>query len=69
MTRDVQSDWLTATEATSYLGMPSLKALYQAVRRGVVPAHRLGRLLRFHRPELDRALLRTTSRVSYSVDA
>jgi hypothetical protein len=37
--------------------LPSRKALYQAVRRGLIPGHRLGRLLRFYRPELDRVLL------------
>lgn len=52
------SDWLTADEAMTYLGFPSRKALYQAIRRGQVPVHRLGRRLRFHRPELDRVLTR-----------
>lgn len=52
--------WLGADDAAAYLGMPSRKALYQAVRRGQVPAHRLGRRLRFSRPELD-ALLRRGS--------
>ncbi len=49
--------WLTADEATAYLGFPSRKALYAAVERGQVPAHKLGRRLRFSRSELD-ALLR-----------
>jgi excisionase family DNA binding protein len=49
---------MTADEAASYLRLPSRKALYQAVRRGQVPAHRLGlRLLRFRREDLDRVLL------------
>lgn len=50
--------WLTAMQAFQYLGLPSLRALYQAVRRGQVPAHRLGRRLRFDQGELDRALSR-----------
>jgi len=49
--------WLTPDQAAGYLAFPSRKALYQAVRRGLVPGHRLGRLLRFYRPELDRVLL------------
>ncbi len=49
--------WLTADEAVVYLGLPSRKALYQAVRRGQLPVHRLGkRRMRFSRPELDEAL-------------
>jgi excisionase family DNA binding protein len=48
--------WLTADEATSYLGFPSRKALYAAVERGQVPAHKLGRRLRFRRAELDALL-------------
>lgn len=51
------SDWLTPEQAAGYLALPSRKALYQAVRRGRIPGHRLGRLLRFHRAELDRVLL------------
>ncbi len=50
------SEWLTADEATAYLKFPSRDALYQAVCRGQVPAHRLGRRLRFRRPELDARL-------------
>ena len=49
--------WLTTDEAVAYLGLPSRKALYQAVRRGQVPAHRLGvRRMRFSRGELDELL-------------
>ena len=51
--------WLTADEATAHLGLPSRKALYAAVARGQVPAHRLGRRrLRFNRGELDSLLRR-----------
>jgi excisionase family DNA binding protein len=45
--------WLTADEATLYLGLPTRKALYAAVERGQVPAHRFGRRLRFKPDELD----------------
>lgn len=56
--RDQLGPWLTADQAVEYLGLPSRKALYQSVRRGQVPAHRLGeRRLRFHRDELDQILL------------
>ncbi|MGA8892229.1 MAG: helix-turn-helix domain-containing protein [Anaeromyxobacteraceae bacterium] len=49
--------WLTAEEATVHLGLPSRKALYAAVERGQVPAHRLGRRrLRFRLDELDSLL-------------
>jgi len=52
-------EWLTATEAVRYLGLPSCKALYQAIRRGQVPTHRLGkRRMRFRRTELDAVLER-----------
>jgi excisionase family DNA binding protein len=50
------SPWLTVDEAVTYLALPSRMALYQAVRRGQVPAHRFGRRLRFRRAELDGAL-------------
>lgn len=51
------SRWLTADAATVYLGLPSRKALYAAVERGQVPAHRLGRRrLRFKLEELDTLL-------------
>ncbi|MHB8876068.1 MAG: helix-turn-helix domain-containing protein, partial [Myxococcaceae bacterium] len=49
--------WLTPEQAVRYLGLPSLKALYQAVRRGTVPVCRIGRALRFFRHNLDQALL------------
>jgi len=49
--------WLNALQAARYLGLPSLKALYQAVRRGQVPAHRLGlKRLRFNKHELDKLM-------------
>jgi excisionase family DNA binding protein len=55
--REGPSRWLTADEATAHLGFPSRKALYAAVERGQVPAHRLGlRRLRFKLDELDSLL-------------
>ncbi len=48
--------WLTADDAASYLGLPSRRALYMAIRRGQVPVHRLGRRMRFDVRELDEAL-------------
>ncbi len=55
--------WMTAAEAAAYLGYRTRAALYQAVRRGIVPAHRLGlRRLRFRREELDAELDRSPSR-------
>lgn len=58
------ANWLTPEQAARYLALPSRKALYQAVRRGLVPGHRLGRLLRLHRPELDRVLLGRSTTVA-----
>jgi len=52
----VPTDWLTADEAVAYLRFPSRDALYQAVHRGQLPAHRIGRRLRFRRSELDARL-------------
>jgi excisionase family DNA binding protein len=48
--------WLTAEEAALYLRLPTARALYQAVRRGHLPARYLGNRLRFLRTELDAAL-------------
>jgi excisionase family DNA binding protein len=50
------SEWLTAEEAMAYLRLPSRDALYQAVSRGQLPVHRMGRRLRFRRAELDARL-------------
>lgn len=46
-------EWLDAPAAVKHLGLPSLKALYQLVRGGDVPGHKLGRRLRFARADLD----------------
>lgn len=56
--RATEAVWLTVEDAVRYLGLRSRMALYQAVRRGQVPAHRFGRRLRFRRSELDEALAR-----------
>ncbi len=49
----IRDGWLTTDQAVAYLGLPSRKALYQAVRRDQVPVHRLGvRRMRFSRDEL-----------------
>jgi excisionase family DNA binding protein len=58
-TEERRSRWLTADEATAYLGFPTRKALYAAVERGQVPVHKLGRRLRFSRAELDERLGRS----------
>lgn len=47
--------WLTPADAAAHLGLPSVRALYQRVRRGQVRAHKFGRLLRFLVEELDEA--------------
>lgn len=63
MTAPRDDAWMTADEAAAYLGYRTRAALYQAVRRGIVPAHRLGaRRLRFRRAELDAELGRHLSR-------
>ncbi len=65
MTPPVADAWMTADEATAYLGYRTRAALYQAVRRGIIPAHRLGaRRLRFRRSELDAELASAASRLS-----
>jgi excisionase family DNA binding protein len=56
--RTTEAAWLTVEDAVRYLGLRSRMALYQAVRRGQVPAHHFGRRLRFRRSELDEALAR-----------
>jgi excisionase family DNA binding protein len=45
--------WMTAAQAATYLGLPSVPALYQRVARGQIPALRLGRQMRFRRRDLD----------------
>ena len=52
----IDTPWMTPDQAAEYLALPSRKALYEAVRRGVVPCHRLGRRMRFRREDLDAAM-------------
>ncbi|HTP49987.1 MAG TPA: helix-turn-helix domain-containing protein [Anaeromyxobacteraceae bacterium] len=54
--RPLPGGWLTVEDTVAYLGLRSRMALYQAVRRGQIPAHRFGRRLRFRKTELDAAL-------------
>lgn len=55
------SPWMTAQQAYLYLGLPTVEALYQAVRRGQVPGlHRLGaKRMRFNVTEMDKGLLKS----------
>jgi excisionase family DNA binding protein len=55
--------WLNADQAARYLGFSSRKALYQAVRRGQIPGHRIGRRLRFNIVEIDERLERSRTAV------
>ena len=45
-------------QAVEYLALPSLKALEHRLRRGQIPAYRLGGHWRFRASELDRAITR-----------
>ena len=54
-----QLTWLTADEVAQYLRLPSRKAVYEWVRRGLLPARRLGRRVLFNRAEVDDALIRS----------
>jgi excisionase family DNA binding protein len=49
---------MNADQVAEYLALPSRKSVYEAARRGEIPAYRLGRRLRFRREELDATLLR-----------
>ncbi len=53
---NVTGPWLNAEQAAEYLAMPTVKAIYEAVRRGQIPVYRLGNRLRFRREELDKLL-------------
>jgi len=48
--------WLSVAQGAEYLGV-SAKNLYNLIGRGIVPASRVGRLLRIYRPRLDSWLL------------
>lgn len=50
----VATEWMSTDEATEYLRLSSKKNLYEYVRRGVLPAYRLGeKSLIFSKTELD----------------
>ena len=49
----VSGPWFNADQAAEYLALPTAKAVYQAARRGEIPAYRFGKRLRFKRDELD----------------
>lgn len=57
-TKERNEPWLTSTEAAAHLGI-SLGSLRNKVSNGTVPRHKLGRLNRFLRSELDRLLLKS----------
>jgi hypothetical protein len=57
--RAPEREVMDAKEAMTHLRFASVRALYQAVRRGLVPAHKLGSRLRFRRSELDAVLARS----------
>jgi excisionase family DNA binding protein len=56
----METTWMTSDQAVKYLALPSRKALYQAVRRGQIPSHRIGRRsLRFSKAEIDQWIARS----------
>jgi len=44
--------WLGVEEIATHLGV-SKETVYRWLERGKIPAHRLGRLWRFHKAEVD----------------
>lgn len=54
--RPVDTPHLTAEEAVQYLRLPSLRALYRAIKEHRLPFGRIGRQYRFHKAHLDRWL-------------
>lgn len=52
---EAMTQWLTVEEAAAHLGTTPL-GIYKRVERGHIRAHRLGRLLRFKRSDLDASL-------------
>jgi excisionase family DNA binding protein len=48
----IQQRYLSVRQAAVYMGL-SEKALYAWVEKGRMPAHKLGRIWRFDRQELD----------------
>jgi excisionase family DNA binding protein len=54
VTIKVTTEWMAAEEATEYLRLPSIQALYKMVAREKIPAYRLGkRTLIFSRSQID----------------
>jgi excisionase family DNA binding protein len=51
-----RADVLTAKEVADFLHMP-VSTVYDLARRGMLPAHRIGRAWRFVRQELEEWLL------------
>ena len=60
--------WLTSDEAATYLRV-TRGALYQQVRRGQIPAHKLGRCWRFDPTELDAAIRSGDSPLSLRLES
>ena len=47
-----RSDWMTVEETTNYLGIGKSK-LYDLAQAGEIPRHKLGKVWKFHRDDLD----------------
>lgn len=47
-----RSDWMTAEETTKYLGIGKSK-LYELAQAGEIPRHKVGKVWKFHRDDLD----------------
>ena len=57
------AELMDAEEVVRYLKLPSRRAVYQGVRRGEIPAYRLGkRRLRFRRDELEKLLKKSNEK-------
>lgn len=44
--------WLSVEQVAEYLGI-SKETVYRWLEKGIVPAHRVGKLWRFHSSEID----------------
>lgn len=50
---DITNDrWLSVSEIAAYLGIKQ-DTVYKWIARGGIPAHKVGRLWKFHRAEID----------------
>lgn len=56
--RDIQTDWMNLSEVALYLKCKE-RHIRDLVYRREIPHSKVGRLLRFHRREVDRWLLKT----------